>query len=190
MFNFGKMLKELRIKRQLTQKKLANAIHSTERTIQSYEANVKKPSFDALIAISNCLNISLDALTGRVDSPVEAFASRLGSLMCNAPINCQDLADKLEISELNIELYLTSTLEPTTSVLVKLADYFDVSLDYLLGRSEHMDGMTPIGLRARENELLKNLDEHFKGAYNHAKNDLSLSELKGIIEAFEKINTK
>lgn len=40
------------------------------------------------------------------------------------------------VSESMYQFYEYGRNEPTASVLIALADYFDVSLDYLVGRSE------------------------------------------------------
>jgi transcriptional regulator with XRE-family HTH domain len=40
------------------------------------------------------------------------------------------------VSEAMYQFYEYGKNEPTASVLIALADYFDVSLDYLVGRSD------------------------------------------------------
>lgn len=68
MLTFGEKIKELRIQKKLTQKKLAINLGTTERTVQTYEANAKKPSFEALIAIADFFQVSMDYLCGRTDN--------------------------------------------------------------------------------------------------------------------------
>ncbi|MDY6367121.1 MAG: helix-turn-helix transcriptional regulator [Clostridia bacterium] len=48
----------------------------------------------------------------------------------------RDVATKLGISQPSYIRYENGKSEPTLSNLVKLADIFDVSTDYLLGRKE------------------------------------------------------
>lgn len=48
----------------------------------------------------------------------------------------RNLASKLGISHTAYLRYEKGTSEPTQENLVKLADIFDVSVDYLLGRKE------------------------------------------------------
>ena len=45
-------------------------------------------------------------------------------------------ATAANVSESMYQFYEYGRNEPTASVLVALADYFDVSLDYLVGRSD------------------------------------------------------
>lgn len=49
----------------------------------------------------------------------------------------RQLANILNISQPSYIRYENGTAEPNLTNLVKLADYFDVSVDYLLGRKEY-----------------------------------------------------
>lgn len=65
--NFSKNLKELRIKRNLTQETLANLISNqgfkiTKFTIRDYEQNKTQPKFETLEIIKEILNCSYDDL--------------------------------------------------------------------------------------------------------------------------------
>lgn len=46
------------------------------------------------------------------------------------------VAQKIHITERQYQRYEAGENEPTLSVLLRLADFFDVSLDYLAGRSD------------------------------------------------------
>ena len=48
----------------------------------------------------------------------------------------KEIAEYLGISERGYQNYELGTREPNLEILIKLADYFDVSTDYLLGRSD------------------------------------------------------
>ena len=49
----------------------------------------------------------------------------------------RQMADFLEIAQPSYIRYENGSAEPSFEKLVKIADYFDVSVDYLLGRSEY-----------------------------------------------------
>lgn len=49
----------------------------------------------------------------------------------------RQVAEKLGISQPSYIRYENGSSEPTLENLVKLADLFDVSVDYLLGRKEY-----------------------------------------------------
>lgn len=48
----------------------------------------------------------------------------------------KDLAAMLNVSQNTYSQYETGTIELTASTLIKLADFYDVSVDYLLGRKQ------------------------------------------------------
>ena len=49
----------------------------------------------------------------------------------------RELAEHLQIAQPSYIRYENGTSEPSLENLVKLADFFDVSIDYLLGRTEY-----------------------------------------------------
>ena len=49
----------------------------------------------------------------------------------------RELADYLQIAQPSYIRYENGTSEPSLENLVKLADFFDVSIDYLLGRTDY-----------------------------------------------------
>lgn len=69
MFNFSAHLKTLRTSHGLTQKQLAQLTGLSERGIQNYELGERKPTYDALIALADYFDVSLDYLVGRSDNP-------------------------------------------------------------------------------------------------------------------------
>ena len=48
-----------------------------------------------------------------------------------------DLAKKTGIDQRTISNYETGKTAPDAYALIKLADFFDVSIDYLIGRTQH-----------------------------------------------------
>ena len=64
------------------------------------------------------------------------FSERLVLLRKSNGLTQKKLAEEMELSELAIQNYESQRRKPAFDVLIALADYFDVSLDYLVGRSE------------------------------------------------------
>lgn len=64
------------------------------------------------------------------------FAEKLRYLIDCQDIKLKTLAPKLDISPSTLSNYTQGTREPDYEVLVRIADYFGVSTDYLLGREE------------------------------------------------------
>lgn len=65
------------------------------------------------------------------------FSERLKDLRKEKKVNQIMLADEIHVSKGIISLWENNLREPTLSNLVALADYFNVSLDYLTGRSDY-----------------------------------------------------
>ena len=62
--NFGKILKELRLKAGLTQKQLASQIGVTKSVISFYELQERVPSPTILVKLSATFHVSTDYLLG------------------------------------------------------------------------------------------------------------------------------
>ena len=70
---------------------------------------------------------------------MSAFPDRLRNLRQKKNIMSKTMAELLNITPRNYQRYETGEVDPPTSKLIKLADYFDVSTDYLLGRTNNPD---------------------------------------------------
>ena len=68
---------------------------------------------------------------------MKIFAERLLDLRKEKGISQAKLAQELQVSYAVICYWETDRSEPTAPNLVKIANYFDVSVDYLLGRKEY-----------------------------------------------------
>lgn len=64
------------------------------------------------------------------------FGDRLKELREDSGMKQEDLGDILGVSRQTISGYENETSEPSISNLIKISDTFNVSLDYLLGRTK------------------------------------------------------
>lgn len=64
------------------------------------------------------------------------FSERLVLLRKSRSLTQKQLASEMQLSELAIQHYEAQRRKPVFDVLIALADFFDVSLDYLVGRSD------------------------------------------------------
>lgn len=85
------------------------------------------------------------------------FAERLTELRENSGKKRQEVADDLEISRASLEYYEKGKRKPDTEVLLKLAEYYDVTCDYLLKgvQTENVSINEVIGLSDKAIEHLK-----------------------------------
>lgn len=103
------------------------------------------------------------------------FPERLRYLRKSANISQQTLGDAMNVTKVSISGYETGNRKPDTDTLQKLADYFDVSTDYLLGRSETKETRatyhtTEKEITIEEAVLLSQLQK-YPTMYDHLIND-------------------
>ena len=64
------------------------------------------------------------------------FPERLKELRVSRNLTQKEIADSVGMAPVAYQRYEYGTREPAYQKLIALADYFDVSLDYLVGRSD------------------------------------------------------
>ena len=64
------------------------------------------------------------------------YGERLASLRNSRAVSQQAIADVLGVGKSAVSMMESGNRAASADVLIALADYFDVSLDYLCGRSD------------------------------------------------------
>ena len=64
------------------------------------------------------------------------FQIRLTNIRRSKGFTQKQVADGIGISEVGLQNYENGRRKPAFDVLIALADFYDVSLDYLVGRSD------------------------------------------------------
>lgn len=75
---------------------------------------------------------------------------RLKDLREEMHVTQEDLAGRLGISEIQVYRYEKGTAEPRADVVVKFAEFFNVSTDYLLGVSDESGSYLNEKLKPKE----------------------------------------
>ncbi|MGM0941306.1 MAG: helix-turn-helix domain-containing protein [Bacillota bacterium] len=68
------------------------------------------------------------------------FSERLSLLIKYKGITSADLARAIDASPALITKYTSAKASPSYENFIKIADYFNVSMDYLRGKSDSLDG--------------------------------------------------
>ena len=76
------------------------------------------------------------------------FEERLTKLRTKAGVSQQAIGDALNVSRWAVHNYEAGKNRPDFDGLIALADYFDVSLDYLVGRSDRREAL--VAARSQE----------------------------------------
>lgn len=64
MSDFSEHLRTLRTERNISQKQLASMLNYSRETVVAWERGRKLPSYDAIIGICKCFDVSSDWLLG------------------------------------------------------------------------------------------------------------------------------
>lgn len=70
------------------------------------------------------------------------MGKRLRALRESINISQAKMAEYLKTQQSSIHRYEASQAEPSCEMLLRYADYFDVSLDYIFGRTDAPQGIT------------------------------------------------
>ena len=69
---------------------------------------------------------------------MKLFPERLKECRKKKGLTQKECAKKLDMTETAYQRYEYGTRKPEIEKLIAMADYFDVSLDYLVGRSDNL----------------------------------------------------
>ena len=85
-------LKQARELRAWSQSELARKAMTHESSIAHYETGSRKPSFDAICRLADCLDVTTDFLLGRVDSPNQMGGDELLTMLATLSGEERELA--------------------------------------------------------------------------------------------------
>ncbi|MDE7439877.1 MAG: transcriptional regulator [Clostridia bacterium] len=137
-------LNELMLLNGLTEQSLADKSGIPISCISSYVRGSQAPYLDTLVKLAECFNCSIDYLLGRTDKACEktynnpvAFAQRFKELLkTNDCLSYSETFGKMDISKSSFYEWKRGKSLPTLDKLVKLAEFFDCSVDFLSGREK------------------------------------------------------
>ncbi len=73
---------------------------------------------------------------------MKVISERMRALRESVKLSQMKLSKEFEISQSSLARYETDDATPPPELLLKYADYFDVSLDYIFGRTDDPHGAT------------------------------------------------
>lgn len=141
IWKFAENLSALMSEHDLNAPALAKAIQTDRTNITRYLRGERLPLFKVFAALIEYFNVSADVLLGRADYcetqtflPLQAFGDVLRRVMQETKTTQYRIEKDLRVSGATMYNWLTNKSVPNVESLVRLADYMDVSVDYLLGR--------------------------------------------------------
>ena len=134
--NLGEIIRSLRNTNGMTQKELADKLSISPSTIGMYEQNRREPDLDTLSKIANVVNVTIGYLA-ETEKSNEADLPNIGKqlklLRESKHKNQQEVCYALNIEQSTLANYENDKYIPKVDILIKLANYYNVSVDYLLG---------------------------------------------------------
>ena len=141
--NFAGTLNDLIIENNLNARTLALALGMENSTITRYLNGERLPSIDYLVKIANYFNCSTDYLLGLEDEirntdfmPCPPFAERLTFLLNYFKRSASSVYKNENISKARFYVWKNGVGMPNIDNIVKLAQIFDCSVDFVIGRSK------------------------------------------------------
>ena len=138
---FAENLLALMSEHNLKAPALAKAIHTDRTNITRYLRAERLPLFKVFTALIEYFEVSADVLLGRVEycevekfAPVAPFGDTLRRVMRETKTTQYAIEKDLRVSGGSMHDWLTNKSLPTVESLVKLAEYMEIPVDYLLGR--------------------------------------------------------
>lgn len=140
--NFSESLAELISEKNLTPSQFADDIGCGRGTISRYLHAQKMPKISLLVRIADYFECSVDYLLGREIEKYPRVFSSCPTFQERLPILCQQLhvtkyrlQKETGIAESAIYSWQSGTSSPSLENVLKIADTFDCSVDFILGRS-------------------------------------------------------
>ena len=108
------------------------------------------------------------------------FSDRLKELRKENGLTQKDLAKILYVNQSAVSKYELGTNLPENRFLVQLADYFNVSTDYLLGKSDNRN--ESINNSIYEKKLKEILECFVENGYD--PNEVTKEDIKAVVDAY------
>jgi len=144
--SFQKRFKSLLEESDYSRSEIAKLIPLSQSTLSNALTYGIIPSTKTLIKIADFFDISINFLLGKTDiedfyksSSPASFLSRFESLCSEKEVTHYKVAADCLFDKSNISRWISKGFLPELEILELLCDYFNVSPDYLLGRTEDKD---------------------------------------------------
>lgn len=144
---FGDRIKQLRVENNLTQDVLSEKINISQSAISVWESSLRVPSALIVIEFSIFFNVSSDYLLGITDDKkwcnykkedIASLSERIKELRLQMQLTQSELAKRTGLLQSSIAYWEIGKNVPDSNKIIILAEFFDVSTDYLLGLSDNI----------------------------------------------------
>ena len=133
-------LKRLRIERGLTQQQVGKQLGTSKQAYSYWESGQHTPRFETIKKLANIFGVTTEKITEDYAQPYNesetaSFTERLKELRKEKGLNQTEIAKELHISQQTYSQWESDKRNPSQKTLEKLANFFNVSVSYLLGET-------------------------------------------------------
>lgn len=143
--NFSETLEELIFDynngQKMYAKDFAALVGLRATTITRYLAKKRLPTIESLIILANFFKCSTDYLLGletenrsKIFRPCPPFSERFKYILKENDLNCVQFAERAKIHQSLVYAWKNGKRVPSLDNLIKIAQFFDCSVDFVLGR--------------------------------------------------------
>lgn len=150
---FGQRIFELRKSAGMTQKQLGESVGLSMQAINDIEKGRRETTITKAILMARLFDTTVEYIMGETDDPsrpddtsfieqifaceeIFCLSKRLKELRSQKGLSVQEVGKATHLGTLRYKNLENANTNPPLTWLLALADYFDVSLDYLVGRSD------------------------------------------------------
>lgn len=150
MEKFHEKLKMLRKKKGLTQQEVAKLVHVERGVYTNWELGNRNPNYENLSMLACVFDVSIDYLLGDyleiskerylkikesdLMKTSNVFPQRLKELRLKKGLTQTELGEKVGVKQSTFTNWENGKREPNFETIIKIADLFEVSVDWLFGR--------------------------------------------------------
>lgn len=141
--SFSERLRELISESNKSDAEIAEIVSVHRTTIGKYKNGKDFPSIDTFIKLADLFGCSCDYLLGKNDDfsstnfkTCPPFNEQLNLLLDKYKISKRSLANESHIPESIIYQWRDGIYKPTVANIIRLAEYFDCSVDSIIGREK------------------------------------------------------
>ena len=141
MSEFGERLSELIFEQKLNGKEFAKITGIKESCISFYLQGKSMPTVVSLVKMADYFNCSTDFLLGREEEnksvkfkPCPPFSEQLLFLKSHFKCSAYKIYHNTNIAKSSYYEWLSGERQPLLDNIIKLAELFDCSVDFILGR--------------------------------------------------------
>ena len=139
--NFPERLSELIFERGLNALSFSKEFGCADTTISEYLKGLHLPTAEMAVRLADYFNCTVDFLLGIKDEnkatkfkPCPPFSERLAIFCKECNTTRYKIQQKTGISESNLRYWAQGKCKPSILGIVRIAEKYDVSVDFVLGR--------------------------------------------------------